>query len=120
MSMSTKYLAILIMSLPLLLPACQNRQNYDAFAKCLSDGGVKMWGAYWCSHCNNQKEMFGDSFQYITYVECSLPERAGQTEECEKAGIKGYPTWENGNGERVSGEMTILQLSQFSGCKLEG
>ena len=29
--------------------------QYDGFAKCLSENGVKMYWAYWCPHCNDQK-----------------------------------------------------------------
>jgi hypothetical protein len=93
--------------------------KYDEFAKCLTNNGVKMYGAYWCPHCNNQKKMFGDSWKYINYIECSLPNRAGQTEFCKQAGIRAYPTWEFKNGERIEGELTLEQLSQYSNCKLE-
>src|SRR5215467_2633829 len=44
----------------------------DAFAKCLTAKNAKMYGAYWCPHCQDQKEMFGSSFQYAPYVECGI------------------------------------------------
>lgn len=91
-------------------------RDYDSFAKCLTEKGVKMYGAYWCPHCSNQKKMFGSSWKYVNYIECSLPNAAGQTEICKAAGIEGYPTWDFGDGERQSGELTIGQLSQLSGC----
>jgi len=31
---------------------------YDEFAQCLTDKGVKMYGAYWCPHCQAQKALF--------------------------------------------------------------
>lgn len=68
--------------------------KYDSFAKCLTDKGVKMYGAYWCSHCQNQKKAFGDSFKYINYIECADPNIKGQLEVCQKEKIEGYPTWE--------------------------
>ncbi len=92
--------------------------KYDEFAKCLSDNGAKMYGAYWCPHCLNQKEMFGMSWKHVDYIECSLPNRAGQTEFCGNAGIKGYPTWEFSNGERVEGEVTFDELSKKTNCKV--
>ncbi len=92
--------------------------EYDAFAKCLTENGVKFYGAYWCLHCTNQKEMFGKSFKYLKSVECSLPNNAGQTKECSDADIKGYPTWEFKDGQRMSGKLSFEQLSQLSGCKL--
>ncbi len=92
----------------------------DAFAQCLTDKGVKMYGAYWCPHCQNQKEMFGDSWEKVDYVECSLPEKAGQTQFCKDEGIKGYPTWEFSDGPRIEGEVTFQQLSERTGCSLGG
>ncbi len=93
--------------------------DYDVFAQCLTTSGAKMYGAYWCPHCQNQKELFGNSWDKIDYIECSLPGGQGQTQECQLAGIQGYPTWEFGDGSRVSGEMDLKQLSSVSGCGLE-
>ncbi|MBI5803096.1 hypothetical protein HY448_00190 [Candidatus Pacearchaeota archaeon] len=92
--------------------------QYDDFAKCLTQNGVKMYGAYWCPHCNEQKEMFGNSWDYIEYVECSLPNAAGQTTICNQAGISGYPTWELGNSTRLQGTQTFEMLSKLTGCSI--
>ena len=92
--------------------------RYDNFAQCLTDNGVKMYGAYWCPHCANQKELFGDSFDYVDYIECSLPNKGGQTEVCKQAGIKAYPTWEFQDDTRIEGELSLEQLSQKTNCKL--
>ena len=89
------------------------------FAQCLSENGAKMYGAYWCPHCENQKQMFGDGREYINYIECSLPDGAGQTNECGDAGIRGYPTWEFADGGRVEGELSLEELSEKSGCKIK-
>lgn len=92
--------------------------QYDDFAQCLSEKGVKMYGAYWCPHCLDQKELFGKSWKYIDYIECSLPNRAGQTQFCQETGIKAYPTWEFPDGERIEGKLSLEQLSQNSNCDL--
>ncbi|MEK6914808.1 MAG: hypothetical protein AABW83_04110 [Nanoarchaeota archaeon] len=92
--------------------------KYDDFAKCVSGGGVKMYGAYWCAHCNNQKKLFGGSFSEINYIECSLPNNGGQTQECIGANIESYPTWEFGDGSREQGEISLDKLSQVTGCIL--
>jgi len=70
-----------------------NEEKYDTFAKCLTEKGVKMYGAFWCGHCQNQKKAFGDSFKYVTYIECAEPNSQKQLEICAKEGITGYPTW---------------------------
>jgi len=86
--------------------------NYDFFAKCLSEKGVTMYGSYWCNHCQNQKKIFGDSFKYINYVECTENQ-----DLCREKGIEGYPTWII-NDEKYPGEQSIQKLSQLTGCKI--
>jgi len=95
----------------------QTPGKYDSFAKCLTDSGVKMYGAYWCSHCKSQKAMFGASFQFVDYIECA--QGNSQSPVCTAAGIKGYPTWEFKDGSRQAGELSFERLSEKSGCKLE-
>lgn len=90
---------------------------YDDFAKCITDSGAKMYGAYWCSHCKSQKEDFESSWQYIDYTECASA-GGGQKQECADANITGYPTWEFGDGERVPGRLSFEELSNQTGCEL--
>lgn len=89
----------------------------DGFAQCLAGKQAKMYGLYWCTHCADQKEMFGSSFQYIPYVECGM-KGGGEEPSCLKAGIKNFPTWEFGNGERKEGALPLKVLSEKSGCSL--
>jgi len=40
-------------------------------AKRLKAAGAKMYGAFWCSHCFEQKEAFGrEAMKDFPYVEC--------------------------------------------------
>lgn len=91
----------------------------DDFAKCLSDSGAKIYGAFWCSHCKDQKNMFGSSWKHVNYVECSTPDGKGQTEICIAEGIRSYPTWEFPDGERDSGVISFQELSEKTGCTLD-
>ena len=91
--------------------------KYDAFADCLTEKGVKMYGAYWCPHCANQKRMFCSSWDRVTYVECAIEGQNVQTQICQKEGIKSYPTWDFGF-ERQTGELSFAQLSEKTGCAL--
>lgn len=93
--------------------------KYDSFAKCLTEKGVKMYGAYWCPHCQNQKEMFDKSWKHVDYIECSLPNSRSQTSTCKQAGIQSYPTWEFVGGNRLTGELSFDDLSQNSGCEFK-
>lgn len=91
---------------------------YDGFAQCLTEKGVKMWGAWWCPHCKSQKELFGSAFTYVDYIECSLPGSQSMIATCQEAGIKGYPTWEFSDGSRQSGVLELDELSQRTSCPL--
>ena len=88
----------------------------DAVAQCLTDNGVTMYGAFWCPHCDDQKDMFGSSFKLINYVECSLPDKSGQTQFCKDAEIESYPTWEFSDGSRLRGLQRIDILAENAGC----
>lgn len=90
---------------------------YDDFASCLTNAGVTMYGAWWCSHCENQKDLFGSAFNNVNYVECSTAART-MNQTCQDAGIVGYPTWEFSDGSRASGEQSLETLAQKSGCAL--
>lgn len=85
-------------------------EKKDALAKCLTEKGVKMYGAEWCSHCKNQKNAFGSSFQYVDYIECTQRES-----DCKAAGVDGYPTWIIG-GVKYPGEQDLGTLAKLSGC----
>src|SRR5665811_873658 len=38
--------------------------QYDEFAQCIKDSGTVFYGAFWCSHCQAQKKMFGSSADF--------------------------------------------------------
>ncbi len=94
--------------------------KYDAFAKCLAQKQLKMYGAYWCPHCQEQKEEFSAAFGYVPYVECGIPgnPRGGETQECKDAGIKRFPTWTFPDGDVQEKVFSLYELSQKSGCPL--
>jgi len=95
----------------------QNRQ-LDAFAQCLSTKGAKMYGAFWCPHCADQKEMFGASFQYAPYVECGIRGSRNIAQVCKDQGVKEFPTWVFADGARVVGAHPLDFLGQATGCPL--
>ena len=90
----------------------------DDFAQCLKAKSARMYGAWWCPHCAEQKEMFGFAFQYVDYVECSPLNQKTMNDVCKQAGIKGYPTWQFADGSRVEGPQPLSALGAKTGCKL--
>lgn len=87
--------------------------KYDELAKCVADKGLTMYGAYWCSHCKAEKARFGDSFQFIPYVECT-----DNAAICEAKGVRGYPTWIATSGEKYEGELGLEKISEITSCPL--
>ena len=99
----------------------RSQHKYDGFAQCLSDRGVKMYGAWWCPHCQEQKEKFGQvSFKLVPYTECGVPgDIKGQNPVCKQEGIQHSPTWQfPPTGERVERVFSLEELSDRSGCAL--
>lgn len=92
-----------------------NSQKYsslDRFAMCLTESEVKMLGVDYCPSCQNQKKIFGSSFEYIDYINCDF-----NKESCQELGIKFYPSWEI-NGKIYPGVKSIVDLKNLSGCSL--
>jgi len=100
------------------LPACSADKKLDGFAKCLTDKKAAMYGVAWCPHCADQKELFGPSFQFVTYVDCAIPGTRTETDQCKALQIKHTPTWIFADGSRLEGTIQLDKLSQQTGCKL--
>jgi hypothetical protein len=99
----------------------RSQHQHDAFARCLTERGAKMYGAWWCPHCIEQKEKFGASFEYAPYVECGIKgQTQGQSQVCKDENVKHYPTWQfPPTGERVERVFSLEELSDRTGCALQ-
>ncbi len=87
--------------------------DLTAFAQCLKDKGVTMYGAAWCGHCQNQKKLFGQAWKLVPYVECP-----DNIQKCLDLGIKGYPTWILPDGTHLEGGQSLETLAEKTGCAL--
>ena len=97
-------------------PAVEDPQT-RALAIHIAQSGAKVYGAYWCPHCQQQKEMFGASAKRLPYVECSTGGQGSpQTEACRVAQINIYPTWVI-DGKRTEEVMTLDQLAAATGYR---
>lgn len=83
-------------------------------AEHLQATGARMYGAYWCPHCEHQKELFGEAVELVPYVECDPEGENSQAQLCQEKEIAGYPTWEI-NGEFYVGGRSLEELAQLSG-----
>ncbi|HRZ85541.1 MAG TPA: hypothetical protein P5277_02060 [Candidatus Paceibacterota bacterium] len=114
----TLIIIIIIGAVNLFIKNNEYPSDYNSFTKCLNESGAKLYGAFWCSHCKSQKEMFGESKKYLPYVECDAGSYE-QINECNEALIEFYPTWTFKNGTKKVGVLTFKTLSDLSGCKLQ-
>ena len=86
-----------------------------ALAKHLTEIGAKKYGAFWCPHCYEQKQLFGKkAFDDIDYVECAAEGKNPQPLVCQEVGIKSYPTWQI-KGKLYRGVQTLDKLAELSG-----
>ncbi|MFH1404511.1 MAG: hypothetical protein ABIH21_00235 [Patescibacteria group bacterium] len=90
----------------------------DGFAQCITDKDVILYHAWWCPHCAEQKALFGDAFNKLNQIECSLPGSRAFTKECTDAGIESVPAWVFPGGRKFLGLQPLEKLAQETGCVL--
>jgi glutaredoxin len=89
-----------------------------ALAKQMESLNARMYGAYFCTHCYDQKQAFGiDAFSHISYVECTQDGKDSQLGICREKGIRSVPTWEI-NGKLFVGERSIDELQELVSAEL--
>ena len=109
------------LKLPYAAPVieAQSTQYSRAVAKHLKETGAKMYGAFWCSHCEDQKETFGSGAD-VPYVECfpnGWERGTPLAPACAAVGVTGFPTWVMGDGTKFEGEKTLEELAKASGMQ---
>jgi uncharacterized membrane protein len=88
-------------------------------AQHLVKSGAKEYSAFWCPHCHEQKLIFGKEAEKIledssVKVECAAQSPKGKPQDCQAAGIKGFPTWII-NGKQYSGVQNLDELAKVTG-----
>ncbi len=78
--------------------------------------GAKMYGAYWCPHCKEQKDLFGESVRNVNYIECDPKGENAKPDQCRAAKITAYPSWEI-KGKMLVGVQSLEELATASGYK---
>ncbi|KAM7516077.1 hypothetical protein LguiA_005660 [Lonicera macranthoides] len=94
-----------------------------SLAKHLRSIGAKMYGAFWCSHCLEQKQMFGhEAAKFLDYVEC-FPNGGkdffSMAKECRDIVTEGFPIWVI-DGQVFPGKRPLSELAKLSGFEVEG
>jgi len=99
-------------------------ESQIALAKHLKATDAVMYGAHWCSHCFDQKNLFGvQALADMPYIECDPNGKDAKPDVCQakfkeaEQQLKtqvGFPTWEI-DGKFYSGTRPLQELAQFSG-----
>ena len=84
-----------------------------SLAKDLNSLDSRMFGAFWCSHCYDQKQALGyEAMQSIPYIECDRVGFNNKRDFCKEKDVPGYPTWEIG-GSLFPGERSLEELKEI-------
>jgi uncharacterized membrane protein len=100
------------------------KKEYNSFAQCLTENGYLMYGSVTCSFCARQRALFGNSFEYITEIECDPRNPNDEAERCISKEVERTPTWfiEDKNGNTIkrfeAGVISLEDLSKLSNCPL--
>ncbi|KAF8065431.1 LTO1 [Scenedesmus sp. PABB004] len=106
------------LELPYVSPAVTTASSEQALrlAARLRAAGAKMYGAFWCSHCYDQKQVFGAAamadFPYVECFPAGWKKGVAIDAACEAASVKAFPTWVI-NGTSTEGQLELEQLEQM-------
>lgn len=78
-------------------------------AKCIGEKTI-LFTQLGCTHCEAQKELFGDNIKYLNIIDCFY-----KNSECSKNNITAVPTWKI-NDNYYKGTKTIEELKELTGC----
>lgn len=81
-------------------------------ANCMSENDLTMYGTERCGHCKDQKELFSDAFANVQYIDCDADRQA-----CLDAGVRGFPTWVDADGNAYPGTQSLERLQAIAGCE---
>ncbi|MFV1967020.1 MAG: peptidylprolyl isomerase, partial [Pirellulaceae bacterium] len=92
-------------------------QSLGAFARELTNQGVRLFGSDTCFSCIRQKDMFGTDQDKLPYIEV---EDLASDPSLNPTGrpITATPTWEFQDLHRVEGILTLQEISEHSGIPL--
>jgi len=98
--------------------------EFTAFAQCITNNDVLMYGSFTCLSCKKQRESFGATFSQITEIECHPNGENPQVELCLQKNIAKTPTWiREVDGKelgRLEGFQSFEALATLSGCTYPG
>lgn len=96
----------------------QSSEQAVQLAKKLTESGAVTYTAFWCPHCQRQKELWGqEAWKQLRNIECSPKGYNAQPGLCLAKRVDGYPTMILGSGKRLSGELSLSAVAKELGYK---
>lgn len=84
-------------------------ESSEKLAKCIGENS-ELYIQLGCHACENQEDLFGENYQYLTVIDCFF-----SRDECIEKEIKATPTWIINNQEHV-GAQSLEELKELTGC----
>ena len=100
---------ILIIFLVIYIKTRNPAEVNQELAKCIGENSI-LYSQIGCIHCEKQKELFGESVQFLNIYECN-----NNWTYCDEKGITGTPTWII-NEKKYIGVQDIKTLKDLTGC----
>lgn len=108
-----------------LMHAGCNSTEEQSLVDCLIEKNVKLYSAWWCIPCEQQKEELEDElgeewnyFKENIFVEC-YDSGYKRIEQCKGKKISAVPAWEipGGNPEWLYGVQDLETIAEIAGCE---
>jgi uncharacterized membrane protein len=96
-----------VVILAAFLITSKGEETSNEIAKCIGENSV-LYTQLGCHACETQKNLFGESYQYLNLVDCFY-----EGEKC--SNIEYTPTWII-NNEKYVGIQSIEELKELTGC----
>lgn len=119
---TVSFVLVIILILVGIVRMSSPKAVYNTFAQCIKDSGAEFYGAFWCPHCREQKQLFGGSASLLPYIECSTSDASGQLQVCKDKKIEQYPTWffasNTATTTRITEVLSLEQIAEITSCPL--
>lgn len=108
-SLITLIVVLVVIVLAIVILTRSHPETSDDVAKCIGSKST-LYVQLGCHACDLQEEMFGESYEYISSVDCFF-----EREKCIEDNIQATPTWII-NDEKVVGVKSVEELQNLIGC----
>lgn len=107
---TTLIIIILIIAFAVYIKTKPNNSVDESIARCIGENAV-VYSQIGCHFCEQQKDLFGDSYKYINEVLCN----SDNWKTCTEKEITGTPTWII-NNQKYLGLQSVEKLQELTGC----